>query len=1360
MRRLNTRFFIILSITLVILSAAVFGLHRLQAGNIADALLWQANQAEKDGKPDRAAKYLGRYLEFARDDLEEREHLAMIVSDPAVAVSAQRRSRARFVIEQVLAKDPQRHVLRQRLCQILIVGRQMDPAKEHLTYLEKNQPRSSDVAYLMGQWHEAQSQSAPALDAYRRATKAETPKLEAYVRLVHLLKQSDFGKEPRHAEEIETLIVNALEKAPHDPNVLGLAAQHAQEKGDTRIALSYLEDGLKQNPAEPRLYVALARLHSQNNKRGDAIEKLKVGLQKVRKDQMHDLRWSLANLLLEDNQLEASEKLTQEIREIQPISAYYLTARCQMQLGRWFEAAKQLEKIRPALKNTKELAFQADMYLGACYEQMDEPLLQLTAFQRAADLDATSQTARRGMANARRALGQTAEALQIYQDLAGRTKDPNEAARRRLEILHLTLHTDRNQKDLKRLEQELSDIEKTLGKTLETVLARAELVFLQGNKDGAEALLQSAIKDNPDRHEPWIALISFAASKKDIATADDLLARAEQRFHAKAEFRLAQVRYWAQHYRPDAADALKRVEESIGKFTAREQSNILMAMAEVYYDAQQFADAGRLLQRMILLPQHIQDVRVRMQLLEVAILQDDDARAREILVEVKRLEGDNAGGVDWNFGEALRLVRMSKMGDNDALEKARHLLTVAAAQRPNWHPIIQVRAEIDERQGRYDQAIANYRRAIDLGSRDPQATKQLLMLLSQASRFDEVEQVLARMHKQYGATDELVRYYVANSFQRRDYRKAEYLVRQIAGSKSTHYRDQLWMGQILSASGQSSEDAEKAFRRAIAMAPDRPETWINLVRHLIGTGQNAQAKSEIENAGKALGEDSKDLTLALCFELLGFLKDAADHHKSAVEKRPTSALAHRAAAEFYLRVGAFVEAEPHCRAVLDQKSDASPQDHAMARRSLAMALVKQNRPAKTTEALQLVGLTIDEKGMLSDAKFAESADDQLMQARVLGSLNHHGLRSKAISVLERLAPTGLLNADDQYMLARLLSQQGNDAAMWAKTRNIMKGLMADHPKHSRFLAYAAHLHIQQKEYTEAEAIIVRLENVERERKTTPGGFGSTELRARLLETRGLGAQAAALLTAYAEQPEALPTRKLLLASLHGRLGNFRTAIDLCAAVRESNDYANEANAAAVGILRASKPSEAQPTKFEQWQRERNRVETMLRDGMAKNAKDLGIRLHLADLMELEGNYGEVQKLCREVLSHNPHHIVALNNLAWLLGQKSDSAAEAMTLINRAIEKFGPRPELLDTRAIVHLTLGDTAQALRELERVVNEAPTPSRLFHLSLAHERARDRKNAQAMLRRANELGLTLQQLHPAEQAEYRRVSAELAKQ
>ena len=50
---------------------------------------------------------------------------------------------------------------------------------------------------------------------------------------------------------------------------------------------------------------------------------------------------------------------------------------------------------------------------------------------------------------------------------------------------------------------------------------------------------------------------------------------------------------------------------------------------------------------------------------------------------------------------------------------------------------------------------------------------------------------------------------------------------------------------------------------------------------------------------------------------------------------------------------------------------------------------------------------------------------------------------------------------------------------------------------------------------------------------------------------------------------------------------------------------------------------------------------------------------------------------------------------------------------------GPRAELLDTRAKVHLTLGQTASAVKDLEQATAENPTAPRYFHLALAHWKA-----------------------------------------
>src|SRR6478672_354000 len=109
------------------------------------------------------------------------------------------------------------------------------------------------------------------------------------------------------------------------------SSRHSKRRGKTRIALNYLEDGLKHNPAEPRLYLALARIHSEQGKRPEAIEKLRAGLEAVKKENRQELRWTLANLLLDQNQVDDAKKIIDAVREGNAISADYLDARAMMQ---------------------------------------------------------------------------------------------------------------------------------------------------------------------------------------------------------------------------------------------------------------------------------------------------------------------------------------------------------------------------------------------------------------------------------------------------------------------------------------------------------------------------------------------------------------------------------------------------------------------------------------------------------------------------------------------------------------------------------------------------------------------------------------------------------------------------------------------------------------------------------------------------------------------------------------------------------------------------------------------------------------------------------------------------------------------
>ncbi len=137
----------------------------------------------------------------------------------------------------------------------------------------------------------------------------------------------------------------------------------------------------------------------------------------------------------------------------------------------------------------------------------------------------------------------------------------------------------------------------------------------------------------------------------------------------------------------------------------------------------------------------------------------------------------------------------------------------------------------------------------------------------------------------------------------------------------------------------------------------------------------------------------------------------------------------------------------------------------------------------------------------------------------------------------------------------------------------------------------------------------------------------------------------------------------------------------------------------------------------------------------------------ADLADLRGRFEEAETYYRQILAVDKTDPLALNNLAWLLAVRSRKGDEALRHIQRAIETLGPRPDLLDTRALVYMTLEQFDKARADLTTALAEAPSATRYLHLARVCQLAEDASGTETALREAKALGLKRARLHPAEQ-------------
>src|SRR5262249_54073377 len=154
--------------------------------------------------------------------------------------------------------------------------------------------------------------------------------------------------------------------------------------------------------------------------------------------------------------------------------------------------------------------------------------------------------------------------------------------------------------------------------------------------------------------------------------------------------------------------------------------------------------------------------------------------------------------------------------------------------------------------------------------------------------------------------------------------------------------------------------------------------------------------------------------------------------------------------------------------------------------------------------------------------------------------------------------------------------------------------------------------IQHGDYVEAERLVTRLEQEEKRRQAP---LGAAELKAQVLERRGQGAQALAVLKAYAEAPGARPDRVLLVAGLLGRQGRLKEALDLCEQARKTCPP-ELIGGASVAVLRDARPAAGKPEN--DWKQQAARVEGWLKEASDKTPTSAGLLLQRADLLDLVG----------------------------------------------------------------------------------------------------------------------------------------------
>ena len=159
-----------------------------------------------------------------------------------------------------------------------------------------------------------------------------------------------------------------------------------------------------------------------------------------------------------------------------------------------------------------------------------------------------------------------------------------------------------------------------------------------------------------------------------------------------------------------------------------------------------------------------------------------------------------------------------------------------------------------------------------------------------------------------------------------------------------------------------------------------------------------------------------------------------------------------------------------------------------------------------------------------------------------------------------------------------------------------------------------------------------------------------------------------------------------------------------------------------------------------------RVEKLLTDAQAKFENHPAILLTLGDIRVTQDRYADAETFYRQILDKYPEHSVAMNNLAWLLSLQGKKLDEALSLINKAIERSGHLASMIDTRACVYIAQGNVEKAIKDSDEAVADAATPVRLFHQAQALNLAKQKYAASSTMQQALKAGLTKDMLQSLE--------------
>jgi cellulose synthase operon protein C len=1391
MPTLNTKLLLRVVGVLAAFVAGLIALHEVQAGRIPEAILWQANDAAEKGRTDKAIYFLKQYLEFRPNDYDMAIKLGDLMAERAV--TPKDLSNALFLYERVLREAPERTEVARKLIALYIrMGRHAD-ALAHAERLFQQAPADGMLLAQIAECQAAQNRPTEARQSFEKAIALSPENVEAfdhYARLLvrhfnqplearavldrmvqanpgqceAFLVRARFAKSEDRADDCMRDLDRVFLLDPENGEALVMSAEILQARGEILRAKEALRDVIATYPRFSHGYRALSWLELLTGNRADARMTLERGVAML--PDAPELLTPLADIWIEEGEFDRVEQAIEkmEVRKDSAPRVSYLRGRLLMKRKKWNDAVVLLESLRADTVALPGLAPQLNLLIASCQERRGDSNGQIEALRRALAADPNHLGARVALANAYLNAGRLDESLKEYQS-AARSSLAGLGVKLTAFSLRMAAARQGNASadEWKAIGTALSKLREENRSAVEPVVLLAELSAGQGDFATAIKTLREETAARPGDPRLWSALAATIDRGQGTLAAAEAIAEGQLAAGESIELRLARARVWADDFLPGRAQRLARLEELSPAAGDTERARLFGELAAIH--AAIHDDAGQRRALAGLGAINRQDLDVRETLYALALKSDSEAERSRWRAEIQRLEGNGARSVA--VLDALHQIATATANDR-RLARWLDLGRAVVAESPDQVDARILLAAVAELRGELESAVKELEIAIALEPAALRCQEARLGFLLRNGRDETARNCILRLEADPRLTPLMFRGIVEGAIRQGGPESQAKCIALLAGHFQREPRSAIWAGHLLESQGKVTE-AIALYRQANQQRPAFADAWS---ARLIASARlgKTEVDETIAQAAKTL--DRKTL-LMVCAECGPFVKSRIQDWTPPIASSEDRRLYAQACVTACEARGRLEDAIPVLTAVAEAK-DGSPEDAAWAKRTLAAIQAALGSAEQKRDAIANLKDGTQPKS-IADVRSRIAA--LLVAYRTVGGDDRRIVLGELIEQLERIVRDESATSKDWFQLAQLFRVAGNRAGC----RKCLDELMKREPKNLFYVAVNVDDLLLDGRLDESRPLVARLEDgvadirvvgaaarfhtldndprvvlelVERfVRVADPGttdGITRQRQAAELLDQltriaagRGLSGSKTLLEGAceryrasFRAYPEAVTTMAALLA--------FGCQVDAAfdeLEKQKSRLSALSLSTAGVAILRSGNAS---PRQFQA-------VKSWIDDGLTAEPGSLPLQLNLAELHALRQDFAIAEQIYRDVLKADPKNLVALNNLAWILAPRVDSAQQALRFAERAIELYGATAEILDTRARILISAGQYDRAIADLRDAINQGATPLRYFHLALAQMKMSKMDEAIQTFREARARSLDPKTIHPSDLPAYK---------